>query len=631
MAVVVAAVPLEGTAPRAAGLDRASVRITSPLPFTIWIVRWSGFRSRKLIVAIADVAESGATTLSDVPCSQSGSLELEALGDRESRGRTAEQGENEHHRQDARHGAASLVRTLPCRADQNACMAEQREPASGAELREERKVVTTLFADLVGSTPLGERLEPEEVRLVVGEAVARMILEIERFGGRVKDLAGDGVLAFFGAPVAYEDDAERAVRAGLRIAEEMAVYAGEVERGWGVEGFGVRIGVATGPVVLGAIGAGARVEYAAFGDTVNTAARLQTAAEPGTVLADADTRRQLEPLFEWGEEQAVELKGKTAPVAASVAHRPRAEASKRRGLDGPEVDLVGRPAELAVIAEVLGAARTGSGGVVFMTGEAGIGKSRLLAEMHGLAETAGEGPQPLWLEGRCVSYGESLPYWPFRDLLREWLGAGRDEPELRLRVALRRNVDTLFPDRGDEIYPYLGALLGLTLEPDASAHLAQLSPEALQYQTFEVVATVLSRLAEDRPGRGGARGPALGRHDVGAALRAAPSPGRAGRRPARRRPAGRARPPLLAAPRARAPRVPAPDPRARPPAARRRRRGRAAQRSRRRGDAARGRRRQTGRGRRRETPSTWKSSCARSSTPARSSASPAATCFDHDV
>ena len=252
-------------------------------------------------------------------------------------------------------------------------MAEEREPKSGGELREERKVVTTLFADLVGSTPLGERLEPEEARLVVGEAVARMILEIERFGGRVKDLAGDGVLAFFGAPVAYEDDAERAVRAGLRIAEEIDAYAGEVERGWGIEGFGVRIGVATGPVVLGAIGAGARVEYAAFGDTVNTAARLQAAAEPGTVLADADTRRQLEPLFEWGEERAVELKGKTAPVAASVARRPRPEAGMRRGLEGPEVDLVGRPAELTLVGEVLEAARAGSGGVVFVTGEAGIG------------------------------------------------------------------------------------------------------------------------------------------------------------------------------------------------------------------------------------------------------------------
>jgi class 3 adenylate cyclase len=163
-------------------------------------------------------------------------------------------------------------------------MAEEREPEGGAELREERKVVTTLFADLVGSTPLGERLEPEEVKLVVGEAVARIVLEVERFGGRVKDLAGDGVLAFFGAPVTYEDDAERAVRAGLRVVDEMAAYAGEVERGWGVDGFGVRIGIATGPVVVGAIGAGARVEYAAFGDTVTPPLRSRRRPSPARCL-----------------------------------------------------------------------------------------------------------------------------------------------------------------------------------------------------------------------------------------------------------------------------------------------------------------------------------------------------------
>src|SRR5690349_13776562 len=129
--------------------------------------------------------------------------------------------------------------------------------------REERKVVTALFADLVGSTALAERLDPEEVKLIVGEAVARIIAAIEEFGGTVKDLAGDGVLALFGAPVAHEDDAERAVRAALQIAEQLAAQGAEVARAWGIEGFSVRVGVVTGPVVLGALGAGARIDYAA--------------------------------------------------------------------------------------------------------------------------------------------------------------------------------------------------------------------------------------------------------------------------------------------------------------------------------------------------------------------------------
>src|SRR5919201_4806739 len=175
------------------------------------------------------------------------------------------------------------------------------EVPAATEVREERRVITALFADLVGSTPLGEQLDAEEMKLVVGEAVARMVLEVERLGGHVKDLAGDGVLAFFGAPVAYEDDAERAVRAGLRIIEELERYGEDVARGWGVDGFAVRVGISTGPVVLGLMGAGHRVEYGAFGDTVNTAARIEEPAPPGCVLIDEATRRLVEQLFEWGE------------------------------------------------------------------------------------------------------------------------------------------------------------------------------------------------------------------------------------------------------------------------------------------------------------------------------------------
>jgi class 3 adenylate cyclase len=236
------------------------------------------------------------------------------------------------------------------------------------ELREERRVITALFADLVGSTPLGEQLDAEEVKLVVGEAISRIVLEVERLGGHVKDLAGDGVLAFFGAPVAFEDDAERAALTALRIVDEMAAYGAEVERSWGVGGFGVRIGVATGPVVVGALGAGARVEYAAFGDTVNMAARLQAAAEPGTVLVDAATRRLLEPLFDWHDPVELELKGKAEPVSASTLLRPRPEAARLRGLGDAPVELVGRREEVGAVREALASARSGSGGVVFVTG-----------------------------------------------------------------------------------------------------------------------------------------------------------------------------------------------------------------------------------------------------------------------
>src|ERR1044071_7842804 len=164
-------------------------------------------------------------------------------------------------------------------------------------VREERQGVTAVFADLTGSTPLAERLDVEEVKLIVGEAVARIVAAVEAFGGAIKDLAGDGVLALFGAPTAHEDDAERAVLASLRITDDIAEYGLEVAQAWGVEGFGVRVGVATGPAVLGLGGAGSRIEYGAVGDSVNVAARLQSAAKPGTILVGSHTQRMVEPLF----------------------------------------------------------------------------------------------------------------------------------------------------------------------------------------------------------------------------------------------------------------------------------------------------------------------------------------------
>jgi ABC-type transport system substrate-binding protein/class 3 adenylate cyclase len=369
-----------------------------------------------------------------------------------------------------------------------------------ADIREERRVITALFADLVGSTSLGERLEPEEVKLVVGEAVARIVGVIEDLGGHVKDLAGDGVLAFFGAPVAAEDDAERAARSALRIVTEVAEYGAEVSRAWGVEGLAVRVGLATGPVVLGLVGAGARTEYAAFGDTINTAARLQSAAHPGSILADADTRRLIAPLFEWGESRELELQGKSEPVPVAQLAAVKADGRAQRGVEGMDAAHVGREREFADGREALGALLTGAGGILFVTGEPGIGKSRFLLELRREFESGRSlGGAPLWIEGRCVSYGESLPYWPFRELLHALLGVGREAPELRVRLGLRRVLERLFGARQDELYPYLASLLGLALEREPATRLGGLSPEALQYRTFEVVESFLERLAEEGP------------------------------------------------------------------------------------------------------------------------------------
>jgi ABC-type oligopeptide transport system substrate-binding subunit/class 3 adenylate cyclase len=367
-------------------------------------------------------------------------------------------------------------------------------------MREERRFVTALFADLVGSTSLAERLEPEEQKLVVGDAIARIVGAVEAFGGTVKDLAGDGVLALFGAPVAHEDDPERALLAGLRIVDDLDGFADEVRRSWGIDGFGVRVGVESGPVVVGAVGAGSRVEYGAMGDAVNVAARLQSHAEPGSVLVGEETASRVRSLFDWGEVQRLDVKGKAGSVAARRIIGPAGTPGRRRGLDGVQTPLVGRARELAHLRDLTQGALAGAGAILFVTGEPGIGKSRLLSEFRGVFE-AGATPRgkPLWIEGKCVSYGESMTYWPFRDLVRSWLGVAADEPEMRVRIALRRGIERLFRDRAAEHYPYLAGMLGLSLEPDAQARIAELSPEALQYRTFEVVRHWIQRLSEDGP------------------------------------------------------------------------------------------------------------------------------------
>lgn len=355
-------------------------------------------------------------------------------------------------------------------------------------MREERRVVTALAADLAGSTAITEALDPEEARLVVGEAVARMVHAVEEFGGTVKDLAGDGILALFGAPTAHEDDAERALRAALRIVEGIGEFSRDVERSFAIEGLAVRVGVDTGPVVVGPVGAGSRIEYGATGDAVNVAARLQSAAPANRVLAGAETKRLAERQFAWAERQNLTLKGKSDTVAAFAVQSPLGA-----GRAESETPLIGREQELALAGQALEEVQAGSGSILFLSGEPGIGKSRFLAEVRRLASGT------LWLEGRCVSYGESMPYWPFRDLLREWLGLALDDPELRTRLALRRALRPGSEDGADDYYPYLATLLGLPPEPETVARLAELSPEALQYRTFEIVRHHFERLASTGP------------------------------------------------------------------------------------------------------------------------------------
>src|SRR5215204_2372518 len=248
----------------------------------------------------------------------------------------------------------------------------------------ERKYVTVLFADVVDSTGLGERLDPEQLAEIMNGAFALLNASITKYGGTVARLLGDAIIAFFGAPVAHEDDAERAVRAGLDIQAAAKEYSQVTRRDYGVD-FEVRVGINTGLAVLAAMGGEIRTEYTAMGDTTNVAARMQSAAMPGTILISASTYHLVNEVFEFKPRGATMVKGKSAPIETYEVLAPRSVPGKVRGLEGEGLTspLVGRSTEFRLVNDKLEeVAREERGAFIAVVGEAGLGKSRLLAEVR---------------------------------------------------------------------------------------------------------------------------------------------------------------------------------------------------------------------------------------------------------
>ncbi|MBA3433175.1 MAG: AAA family ATPase [Actinobacteria bacterium] len=344
---------------------------------------------------------------------------------------------------------------------------------------DELRPVTVLFADVVGSTGLGEKLSPDEVKALVGECVTMMSRAVEEYGGMVQAYAGDGICAYFGVPAAHDDDPERAARAGLRILEVVDEYAREVEAAWGLAGFAVRVGLNGGQAAVGQVGA-AEPGAVALGDATNVAARLQSLAEPGAILAGEATVRRLAQRFVFEPAGEFEVKGRKAPVSASRLVGPRA----REPVAGA-TPVVGRDEEMAQLMGALGDLVAGRGRVVLLLGDPGIGKTRLLTELRGLA-----GDRVAWLEGHCLSYG-GVTTWPFVDALLGWLGAEIGEPEIAVRTKARARLGALFGDRLDDVLLPLGRLLRLRV--DASAE--SISPDRIR----EAYIRWLEALAAERP------------------------------------------------------------------------------------------------------------------------------------
>lgn len=360
----------------------------------------------------------------------------------------------------------------------------------------ERRTVTVLFADLTGFTALSEHLDPEEVFRLLDACFRAFVEAIYRFEGTVDKFTGDGLMALFGAPLAHEDDPERALHAALAMEAVLKECGEPVVQHLG-QPLALRIGLNLGEVVVGGLGSDLRLDYTAVGDTVNVAARLQELANPGEILVARPVAEAARAAFLFEPLGPVTVRGRQEPVEVFRLVGRRAQRGPTRGLPGVWTPLVGRQRELETLLEAVRALeREGRGSLVLLTGEAGIGKSRLTAEVVRRLEA----PRLLVAQGASLSFTQGISYWLVGQTLRSLLRVREDLSEADEHAHICRRVRELAGDAADDLLPYLLHLMGVEIREEAlAARVEHLEPARLRQQTFLAMREFLARAARQRP------------------------------------------------------------------------------------------------------------------------------------
>ena len=376
--------------------------------------------------------------------------------------------------------------------------------ARAARPEGEHRLVSVLFAGVSGLDGIVDQLGPGHEGEIIN-ALNRYVLGVQsavhRYGGVINkmDLAANGekLLAFFGAPVAHEDDAERAVRAALSIQERLEALRQELAGETGLMGLRLeqRVGISYGYVFAGNIGTDWRREYTVMGDEVNLAERLLAVAEPGGISVSDSVRRRVQTIVDLVPQGDVLLKGKSDPVSTYAVLGMREGRSSTRGLQGMRSPVVGRRAEWSQLLGAIDQLLHDRGQIVSLVGEVGLGKSRLVAELR--AHVAGSAVK--WLEGRCLSYTEPVSYWPFQDILRQMLGLGPDDRGADAWEKLRRALEdtSSLPDVS-AVLPYVAGFLGLPVEEWLQERVRYLDAEALQRRTFIAIGILFEAYARSK-------------------------------------------------------------------------------------------------------------------------------------
>ena len=366
------------------------------------------------------------------------------------------------------------------------------DEGGGGIAESERKHVTVVFSDLSGYTEMTEKLDPEAVKAVVNRVFEKVSLIIERYDGFIERYIGDCVMAVFGIPRTHEDDPVRAVEAALEIHEAVRSLSHWVEERTGRK-LTMHTGINTGLVVTARVDR-EQGDHGLTGHTVNLASRLEALSRPDEILVGRNTYLQTDRAFAFEPLDPVQVEGRSEPLEVyRLVSRKEREVPPYLGLRSR---LVGRDAELSLLADRVERLRQGGrGGILWVTGEAGIGKSRLLGEVKArLADR-----RLLWLEGRALSYGRSISYWPFLEVLKQFAGITEEDDEIQGWQKLQARINRLFPDEVADTLPYLATLLSLEVKGNLTSRVQFLDGESMRRQIFRTSRHFLSRLSREQP------------------------------------------------------------------------------------------------------------------------------------
>jgi len=357
----------------------------------------------------------------------------------------------------------------------------------------ERKQITVMFCDMEGFTGLSEKIDPEEVYSIMDQVYEILIHKVRDYEGTVNEMTGDGIMALFGAPIALEDASQRAIRSALAIHREISRFNDRMKQEKpGLPQLKMRVGIHTGPVVVGALGNDLRVEFKAVGDTVNLASRMENMADPGTTFVTEDTFNLTEGFFRFeglGERQ---IKGKEKPVniyrvIAPSTRRTRFDVSAERGL----TRFVGRERELEIMLDCLERARMGRGQAISIVAEAGIGKSRLLYEFR----KAIANEDVTFFEGRCLSYSRNVPFHPIIDLLKSNFNIQEDDTDDTIKEKVKKGLAIVNADEASTL-PYLLEVLSVK---ESGINQIMMSPEARKDRISGALKQIVLKGAALRP------------------------------------------------------------------------------------------------------------------------------------